>query len=296
LTVCGRPHGRADACPPRGPRGSGTRPPARPARGHAPQIRGERRVGRTFRRHIEQGAAPRTRERERGEVAQSRTRAPHDRARMPAGGPPPPHDPGAPLGGARTTATPRRTSPPWCRTANAESGPSRLHRRRCQPTGLARRVARKSAPTPPRASAPYRRRRLRPGDHALRARRQPKQNELRPQAPAPPRAHPALPKTLVANGAGDLFGLAIAPSANGIYFVNDAGSGPARQLAPAPALRCEGKGPQRPSSFPRQPWIGRARRRTARTDGGQDSWTVARGRTSAHAAIACPAPPTAIVS
>ncbi len=34
-------------------------------------------------------------------------------------------------------------------------------------------------------------------------------------------------KTLVANGAGDLFGLAIAPSNRGIYFVNDAGSGPA---------------------------------------------------------------------
>ena len=34
-------------------------------------------------------------------------------------------------------------------------------------------------------------------------------------------------KTLVANGAGDLFGLAIAPSGNGFYFVNDAGSGPA---------------------------------------------------------------------
>lgn len=34
-------------------------------------------------------------------------------------------------------------------------------------------------------------------------------------------------KTLVANGAGDLFGLAIAPKAAGIYFVNDAGSGPA---------------------------------------------------------------------
>lgn len=37
----------------------------------------------------------------------------------------------------------------------------------------------------------------------------------------------AATKTLVANGAGDLFGLAIAPSAHGIYFVNDAGSGPA---------------------------------------------------------------------
>ena len=37
----------------------------------------------------------------------------------------------------------------------------------------------------------------------------------------------AATKTLVANGAGDLFGLAITPSANGIYFVNDAGDGPA---------------------------------------------------------------------
>jgi hypothetical protein len=34
-------------------------------------------------------------------------------------------------------------------------------------------------------------------------------------------------KTLVRNGAGDLFGLAIAPRNNGIYFVNDIGSGPA---------------------------------------------------------------------
>ena len=33
-------------------------------------------------------------------------------------------------------------------------------------------------------------------------------------------------KTLIANGAGDLFGLAIAPSHNGIYLVDDAGSGP----------------------------------------------------------------------
>ena len=30
-------------------------------------------------------------------------------------------------------------------------------------------------------------------------------------------------KTLVKNGAGDLFGLAIAPKNAGIYFVNDAG-------------------------------------------------------------------------
>ncbi len=34
-------------------------------------------------------------------------------------------------------------------------------------------------------------------------------------------------RMLVADGAGDLFGLAIAPGAGGIYFVNDAGSGPA---------------------------------------------------------------------
>jgi sugar lactone lactonase YvrE len=34
-------------------------------------------------------------------------------------------------------------------------------------------------------------------------------------------------KTLVKNGAGDLFGLAIAPGGAGVYFVNDAGSGPA---------------------------------------------------------------------
>ncbi len=34
-------------------------------------------------------------------------------------------------------------------------------------------------------------------------------------------------KTLVRMGAGDLFGLAIAPGAGGLYFVNDAGSGPA---------------------------------------------------------------------
>ena len=32
-------------------------------------------------------------------------------------------------------------------------------------------------------------------------------------------------KTLVPDGAGDLFGLALAPSARGIYYVNDAGSG-----------------------------------------------------------------------
>lgn len=41
-----------------------------------------------------------------------------------------------------------------------------------------------------------------------------------------PSGHTAANKTLVPNGAGDLFGLAVAPSANGIYLVNDAGSGP----------------------------------------------------------------------
>ncbi len=34
-------------------------------------------------------------------------------------------------------------------------------------------------------------------------------------------------KQLIANGGGDLFGLAVAPRAEGIYFVNDIGSGPA---------------------------------------------------------------------
>lgn len=34
-------------------------------------------------------------------------------------------------------------------------------------------------------------------------------------------------KTLVAEGAGDLFGLAIVPGGHGLYFVNDSGSGPA---------------------------------------------------------------------
>ncbi|MGO9788712.1 MAG: hypothetical protein ACLP8S_04030 [Solirubrobacteraceae bacterium] len=33
-------------------------------------------------------------------------------------------------------------------------------------------------------------------------------------------------RTLVPNGAGDLFGLAVAPRGQGIYYVNDAGSGP----------------------------------------------------------------------
>jgi hypothetical protein len=37
----------------------------------------------------------------------------------------------------------------------------------------------------------------------------------------------AVIRTLVANGGGDLFGLAVAPGENGIYFVDDAGSGPA---------------------------------------------------------------------
>jgi len=34
-------------------------------------------------------------------------------------------------------------------------------------------------------------------------------------------------RTLVRNGAGDLFGLAIAPGEDGLYFVNDASTGPA---------------------------------------------------------------------
>jgi sugar lactone lactonase YvrE len=34
-------------------------------------------------------------------------------------------------------------------------------------------------------------------------------------------------KTLVPNGGGDLFGLAVAPGGSGLYFVNDIGSGPA---------------------------------------------------------------------
>jgi hypothetical protein len=34
-------------------------------------------------------------------------------------------------------------------------------------------------------------------------------------------------KTLVPNGAGDLFGLALVPGARGLYYVNDSGSGPA---------------------------------------------------------------------
>ena len=42
-----------------------------------------------------------------------------------------------------------------------------------------------------------------------------------------PSGHTAAVKTLVKNGAGDLFGLAVAPGGSGLYFVNDAGSGPA---------------------------------------------------------------------
>jgi hypothetical protein len=42
-----------------------------------------------------------------------------------------------------------------------------------------------------------------------------------------PTGRRAATKTLVANGAGDLFGLAVAPFGTGIYFVNDAGSGSA---------------------------------------------------------------------
>jgi hypothetical protein len=42
-----------------------------------------------------------------------------------------------------------------------------------------------------------------------------------------PSGHPVATKTLVANGGGDLFGIALAPHARGLYFVNDAGDGPA---------------------------------------------------------------------
>jgi hypothetical protein len=42
-----------------------------------------------------------------------------------------------------------------------------------------------------------------------------------------PTRHIAATKTLVANGGGDLFGLAVAPSGGGMYFVDDAGSGAA---------------------------------------------------------------------
>jgi sugar lactone lactonase YvrE len=42
-----------------------------------------------------------------------------------------------------------------------------------------------------------------------------------------PGGHTAAVKALVHNGAGDLFGLAVAPGGRGLYFVDDAGSGPA---------------------------------------------------------------------
>jgi sugar lactone lactonase YvrE len=42
-----------------------------------------------------------------------------------------------------------------------------------------------------------------------------------------PSGHRAAVKTLVPNGAGDLFGLAVVPGGRGLYFVDDAGSGPA---------------------------------------------------------------------
>ncbi len=42
-----------------------------------------------------------------------------------------------------------------------------------------------------------------------------------------PRGAQIATRTLVPNGAGDLFGLAVAPGASGVYFVNDSGSGPA---------------------------------------------------------------------
>jgi hypothetical protein len=41
-----------------------------------------------------------------------------------------------------------------------------------------------------------------------------------------PRGGQVVAKTLVPNGAGDLFGLALAPRRRGVYFVDDAGSGP----------------------------------------------------------------------
>jgi hypothetical protein len=34
-------------------------------------------------------------------------------------------------------------------------------------------------------------------------------------------------RTLMPNGAGDLFGLALVPGARGLYYVNDSGSGSA---------------------------------------------------------------------
>jgi hypothetical protein len=42
-----------------------------------------------------------------------------------------------------------------------------------------------------------------------------------------PRGHQVAVKQLVADGGGDLFGLAVAPRGDGLYFVNDAGDGPA---------------------------------------------------------------------
>lgn len=42
-----------------------------------------------------------------------------------------------------------------------------------------------------------------------------------------PGGHQLATKTLVTNGAGDLFGVTLAPAGRGVYFVNDAGSGPA---------------------------------------------------------------------
>jgi hypothetical protein len=41
-----------------------------------------------------------------------------------------------------------------------------------------------------------------------------------------PDGHRTAVKTLVANGGGDLFGLAVTPDGDGLYFVDDAGSGP----------------------------------------------------------------------
>ena len=42
-----------------------------------------------------------------------------------------------------------------------------------------------------------------------------------------PGGHRVGVRTLVSNGAGDLFGVAVAPGGTGLYFVDDAGSGPA---------------------------------------------------------------------
>lgn len=42
-----------------------------------------------------------------------------------------------------------------------------------------------------------------------------------------PSGQTAAVKTLVPNGGGDLFGLAVAPGGSGVYFVNDIGTGPA---------------------------------------------------------------------